>query len=268
MDSWRNISIRKNDPEIIKINKLEEELEEISTSVGAVRRLITQFQICHFKYIIHYDYIIKSIEFLSPFIDQESIGSSHPRHGPDSWKKNKTGRSRTAQIYIDALKLWLDPKSLTGFESSTRVIQDMEAHITELLNERNNVKEKLVELLLDRLLWRPIKKHNLGIQLNRLQDQIERTDICYHTFPENIERVISAIGSLLPVKDFQGCGSYNDNINRQVLIWFRQLCKWIKGEPSYLDRVLGRRNDIKIWLATCLAKTLKEQMGHKDKVPF
>lgn len=268
MDSWSNISIRKNDPEIIGINKLEKELKEISNSARAVRKLITQFEICHFKYTIHYDYILRSIEFFSPFVDPDSIGSTHPRHGADSWKKNKTGRSRTAQIYIDALQLWLDPKSTTVFDASTRVIQKMNEHISELLGERNKVKEKLVELLLDRLLWRPTKRLNLGIQLNKLQEQIERTDICHHTFPDNIQRVIAGLGSLLPVKDFQGCGSYNDKIKRQVLIWFQQLCKWIKAEPGYLDRVLGRRNDLKIWLAACLAKTLKEQVGLKDKVSF
>ncbi len=132
MDSWRNIIISKNDPEIIEINKLENELEVVSTSVRAVRQLITKFEICHFKFAIHYDYILRSIEFLSPFVDPDSIGSSHPRKGPDSWKKNKTGRSRTAHIYIDALQLWLNPKSLTGIDSHTRVIQLMEAHITEL----------------------------------------------------------------------------------------------------------------------------------------
>ncbi|GAJ13237.1 unnamed protein product, partial [marine sediment metagenome] len=58
MDSWRNIIISKNDPEIIEINKLENELEVVSTSVREVRQLITKFEICHFKYAIHYDYIL------------------------------------------------------------------------------------------------------------------------------------------------------------------------------------------------------------------
>jgi hypothetical protein len=259
MDSWHNIIISKNDPEIIEINKLENEFEVVSTSVKAVRQLITKFEICHFKYTIHYDYILRSIEFLSPFVDPDSIGSSHPRKGPDSWKKNKTGHSRTAQIYIDALQLWLNPKSLTVFDSHIRVIQIMEAHITELLNERNNEKEKLVELLIKRLLWRP---------MDRLQDQIERTDICHYTFPDNIERVLAGIGSLAPAEDFQGCGSYNSKIKREVSVWFLQLCMWINGEPGYLDRVLGKRNNAKIWLATCLAKTLKEQVSLINKLPL
>ena len=259
MDSWRNIIISENDPEIFKIIKLENELEVVSTSVRAVRQLITKFEICHFKYVIHYEYILRSIEFLSPFVDPDSIGSSHPRKGPDSWKKNKTGRSRTAQIYIDAIILWLNPKSLTGFDSHIRVIQIMKAHVTKLLDERNNEKERLVELLIKRLLWRPIERHSLGVHLDRLQDQIERTDICHYTFPDNIEQVLSGIGSLAPAKDFQGCGSYNSSINRQVSVWLQQLCKWINGEPGYLDKVLGKKNNVKIWLTACLAKTLKEQ---------
>ena len=268
MYSWRNIIISENNPEIIKINKLENELEVVSTSVGAVRQLITKFEICHFKYAIHYDYILRSIEFLSPFVNPDSIGSSHPRTGRDSWKKNKTGRSRTAQLYIDALQLWLNPKSLTGFDSHIRVIQIMEAHVTKLLGERNKEKERLVELLIKRLLWRPIKRHNLGVQLDRLQGQIERTDICHYTFPDNIEQVLAGIGSLTPAKDFQGCGSYNNRIKRQVSVWFQQLCKWINGEPGYLDRVFSKRNNMKIWLAACLAKTLKEQVGLINKLPF
>ena len=144
----------------------------------------------------------------------------------------------------------------------------MEEHITELLKERNNEKEKLVELLINRLLWRPIKRHSLGIQLDRLQDQIERTDICHYTFPDNIERVIAGIGSMALVKDFQGCGSYNSKIKREVSVWYLQQCKWINGEPGYLDRVLGKRNNVKIWLATCLAKTLKEQVSLINKLPL
>ena len=268
MDSWRNIIISKNDPEIIEINKLENELEVVSTAVGAVRQLITKFEICHFKYAIHYDYILRSIEFLSPFVDPDSIGSSHPRKGPDAWRKNKTGRTRTAQIYIDAIILWLNPKSLTGFDSHIRVIQIMKAHVTKLLDERNNEKERLVELLIKRLLWRPIERHSLGVQLDRLQDQIERTDICHYTFPDNIERVLAGIGSLAPAKDFQGCGSYNSRIKRQVSVWFQQLCKWINREPGYLDRGFGKRSNMKIRLAACLAKTLKQQVGLINKLPL
>lgn len=268
MDSWRNITISENDPEIIKINKLENTLELVSTSVRAVRQLITMFEICHFKYAIHYDYILRSIEFLSPFVDPDSIGSSHPRKGLDAWRKSKTERSRTAQIYIDAIILWLNPKSLTGFDPHLRVIQIMKAHVTKLIGERNNEKESLVELLIKRLLWRPIERHSLGVQLDRLQDQIERTDICHYTFPDNIEQVLASIGSLTPAKDFQGCGSYNSSIKSQVSVWFQQLCKWINGESGYLDRILGKRNKMKIWLAACLAKTLKEQVGIMDKIPL
>ncbi len=268
MDSWHNIIVSKDDPEIIEINNMENELKGASAPVKAVRQLITQFEVCHFKYAIHYDYILRSIEFLTPFIDPGSIGSSHPRTGPDSWKKNKTGRSRTAQIYINALQLWLNPKSLAGIDSYIRVIQIMKAHVTKLLGERNNEKERLVELLIKRLLWRPIERYSLGVQLDRLQDQIERTDICHYTFPDNIERVLAGIGSLAPSKDFQGCGSYNSRIKWQVSMWFQQLCKWINGEPGYLDRVLGKRNNAKIWLAACLAKTLKEQVGLINKLPL
>jgi hypothetical protein len=268
MDSWSNIIISKDDSEIIEINNMENELKVVSISVRAVRQLITKFEICHFKYTIHYDYILRSIKFLTPFIDPGSIGSCHPRTGPNSWKKNKTGRSRTAQIYIDALHLWLNPKSLTEIDSYIRVIQIMKAHITKLLGERNNEKERLVELLIKRLLWRPIERHRIGVQLDRLQDQIERTDICHYTFPGNIERVLAGIGSLTPAKDFQGCGSYNSKIKWQVSVWFQQLCKWINGEPGYLDRVLEKRNNAKIWLAACLAKTLKEQVGLINKLPL
>ena len=49
--------------------------------------------------------------------------------------------------------------------------------------------------------------YNLGEQLDQLQDQIERTDICHYSFPDNIERGIAGIGSLTPAKDFHGCGS-------------------------------------------------------------
>jgi len=136
------------------------------------------------------------------------------------------------------------------------------------LGERNTEKEKLVKLLIKRLLWKPIKRYNLGDQLDQLQDQIERTDICHYTFPDNIERVIAGIGSLTTAKDFQGCGSYNSVIKQRVLMWFKQLCKWISGEPGYLDRILGKRNNIKIWLAACLAKTLKEQVGLENKLPL
>ncbi len=144
----------------------------------------------------------------------------------------------------------------------------MKAHVTKLLGERNNEKERLVELLIKRLLWKPNERHCLGVQLDQLQDQIERTDICHYTFPDNIERVLAGIGSLAPAKDFQGCGSCNSKIKREVSVWYQQLCKWINGEPGYLDRVLGKKNNMKIWLAACLAKTLKEQVGLINKLPL
>jgi len=70
MNSWTNIEIGPNDPEISQIDG---------------------FEICHFKYKQHISCIKDSIINLKPTIIAEDIGKNHVRHGDHVWEKDESG---------------------------------------------------------------------------------------------------------------------------------------------------------------------------------
>ena len=53
MNSWSNIQISPQDPEIVKINNFEKKLGKLPNKVRQIRELITRFEVCHFKYQEH-----------------------------------------------------------------------------------------------------------------------------------------------------------------------------------------------------------------------
>jgi hypothetical protein len=53
MKAWSNIQISPQDPEIVKINNLENNLGELPDKINKIRELITRFEVCHFKYQQH-----------------------------------------------------------------------------------------------------------------------------------------------------------------------------------------------------------------------
>jgi hypothetical protein len=246
MNPWRNIIISPDDPEIIKIDKLEKSLGELPADIQKIRELITRFEVCHFKYQTHIKYIKESIENLKPRVDSEKIGAAHLRHGSDVTKNDKTGRSKVGQDYVYELRRWLKegPKG---------------SKVSKLLGKRDPEKEKLVKLLIARTLYefegksyeelyKEVKDQDLALATASI-------DVCHYNFPKNIDQALKGIGQLKPVSDFEGCGSFNSEIKAYVE-------KEFKGLNGQLASMTG----VRAWLTASFAKILKEQIGLKKPI--
>ena len=105
MNAWSNIQISPEDPEIIRINKLENTLGTLPDNVLKIRELITRFEVCHFKYQQHIKKIKDSVLNLRPNVDASKIGLHHIQHGESSWEQDNTGRSLIGQQYIWRIEL-------------------------------------------------------------------------------------------------------------------------------------------------------------------
>lgn len=259
MEAWSNIEVPANDPEIIQINQMEEKLGKLPEKVGKIRELITRFEVCHFKFQHHINRIKDSIINLEPATDPLEIGLSHIRQGEDAWKKDKTGRSKTGQQYLGAIKEWLyhDPQ----IEDHAHNNEMPDENINLWLGDKNPDKTRLVRLLLARLTWdwKAYKEMQHGGELKELEQQICRMDICHYAFPENLDLVIQAIGELKPVTNFEGCGSFNATIQAFVE---KELSSLRDMLQSLTDSGKSDRDElIKAWLLACLIKTMKEQVG-------
>ena len=261
MEPWSNIVLKPDDPEIKELDKLEAGLGEIPVNVRQIRELITGFEVCHFKYRQHIRYIIDSINDLKPNIKLQEIGANHIRHGQDAWKKDKTGRSLTGLQYVRALKDWLGESA--GENDDIIYEPELYRRLSEWLGHKDPEKERLVRLLIARLIWdwKSYEELRTGKEEDELEFQVCRMDICHYIFPGNMDLMIQGIGQLKPVKGFEGCGTFN-----------RDIKKSIESEISALNVTLDSfnrktRSDnnklIKLWLFACFAKTLKEQTDSK-----
>jgi hypothetical protein len=107
----------------------------------------------------------------------------------------------------------------------------------------------------------------LAQEAKEIRSLITRLEICHYSFPENIERVIEAIGKLEPVSDFEDCGSFDEERLQFSQRYFSDLTAWLQGRKSETEEMLGERNHLKEWLVACLAKTLKELAGLRESIP-
>ena len=260
MDPWSNIEIPPDDPEIIQIDKFKTTLGKIPPHVYQIRKLITGFEICHFKYNQHLEYIKGSISNLKPNIVLEDIGRNHFRHGEKVIGKDSSGRSFTGHIYVLILTNWLGN---TEKEYDVNKHGELAKNITQWLGQKDTEKERLVRLLIARLKW-DWKSYESLLRDNSnkdLENQVCRIDICHYNFPEIINSVLIGIGLLKPVDAFEGCGSFTSDIKSSIEGEFDLLSEIIKDKSS--GKEPDQKTMIRIWLYLCLAKTLKEQAGLK-----
>jgi hypothetical protein len=254
--AWANVVVNADDSEIATIDRLEQTLGELPQGVVTVRELITRFEICHFKVKEHYRHILESIASLSPAVDPARIGSVHPRQGGDAWMKDTTGRSEVGMRYVLALRSWLGeevPLDLGG-------LAEVQELVKASLGEKTDEKTRWVNLLLDRLLDRDLEKHLSAGELSGLKLQLLSCDICHYAFPRNLKQAIRAVGNRQPAVDFEGCGSTNDELTSFARQEFLALSSWLAGEGPEDALDLGERTGTKVWLAACLAKTLKQHV--------
>jgi hypothetical protein len=262
ISEWSNIEGSTEDPEIAAINRFREGLGELPEAVAGVRAMISCFEACHFKYEKHYRNILKSIAELSPAIDVERIGSHHPRHGEEAVAMDATGRARVGQQYIAALTAWMEdlPVAAGGDD-------DLTCRVALRLGQKNDRKVSLVTMLLDRLFYRSLEEYMRGNKLDELEYQVLRTDICSYDFPQNLDRVIQAIGQQKPVEDFQGCGTCKPEIEEFIRRELEKLRLWLMEKRIAAGLKLGEKTPEKKWLVACLAKTLKEQAHLECSIP-
>ncbi len=258
MNAWSNISIPPQDPELIKINNLEATLGKLPDNVYKIRGLITGQEVCHFKYQQHIKKIKDSIINLVPGVNSDKIGINHIRHGENAWKKDTSGKSLLGQQYIWAIREWLNgvPQKEIPGKYDERLGQKIE----QWLGDKNTDKIRLVQLLLSRLTWdwKPYEELLHGDKYGDLESQICRMDICHYAFPANLDRLLQGIGEMRPMENFEGCGSFDNTIQRFVekeLLTLNNLFKSL-----YKDKESDQKKLLKAWLIACLIKTLKEQV--------
>jgi len=261
MKAWSNIQISPQDPEIDKINKLENRLGELPDKVNKIRELITRFEVCHFKYQQHLKKIKDSIITLESNVDTNKIGINHIQYGESVLNKDTTGRSLIGQQYVWAIKEWLNDSQPN--EISDKYDKKLGQEIHKYLGDKNPDKIRLVKLLLARLTWdwKSYEKLQHGGKFNDIEFQACRMDICHYAFPRNLDLLLQGIGQMEPVKEkeFEGCGSYNTNIKAYLEREFLDLNDKIKSLK--INNGSNRNNLIKAWLVACLAKTIKENIN-------
>jgi hypothetical protein len=261
MKAWSNIQISPQDPEIVKINNLEEKLGKLPEKVKKIRELITRFEVCHFKYQRHLRRIKDSIINLEPNLDTTKIGINHIQHGESVLNKDTTGKSIIGQQYIWAFKEWLTGNSKN--EISDEYDEKPGQQIHKKLGDKNPDKIQLVRLLLARLTWdwKSYEKLQHGGKFKDIELQACRMDICHYAFPGNLDLLVQGIGQMKPVKEkeFEGCGSYNANIKAYLEKEFLDLKNKLKSLK--INNGSNRNNLIRAWLVACLAKTIKENIN-------
>ena len=266
MNSWSNIEISDQDPEIIQIDKLEHSLGNISPNYRKIRELITRFEVCHFKYKRHIKNIKDSIRSLKPKIEPKEIGLNHISKGENAWKKDRTGRSLKGQQYLYGLLNWLayKPKGRQPDTFNERTGQQ----IAGWLGDKNPDKERLVRLLIARLTWdwKSYNEYHKEEKYKELEYQICRMDICHYAFPKHIDRLLKGIGKMRPIDKFEGCGTINNEIKIFIEKEYSELCELlISIVKNY--KVPAKNDKIRLWLVASFAKTLKEHIGSDKPLP-
>jgi hypothetical protein len=267
MNAWVNIVVPPDDEEIASIDRLEQSLGNIPKHVCEIRELITRFETCHFKYQQHYQHIIESIVALRPVIEVNKIGSKHPGHNSNDWRNDTTGRSRVGRQYISALRFWLEEELYDDMEAPREGMLELRQRVNAWLGDRDDVKERLVRKLLNRLLWRSLNGYRSSYEPDGLEYQIEATDICNYAFPQNLERLLQGIGEHEPVRPFDGCGTYDSGIESYISKEFSKLSEWLKADTPNVDLGIGNKDPIRVWLVACLAKTMKSHVHLADPLP-
>ncbi len=265
MNAWSNVEISQEDPEIRRIDAMENVLHQLDPDVRRVRELITRFEICHFKYRQHIGRIKASIINLHPTVIPDSIGVTHLRAGEDAALRDGTGRSALALKYIRALRGWLNHDAPGSREQGEEQIHDQ---VDEWLGEKEPDKERLVRLLTARMKWdwESYEKLNQGERHRELALQCCKMDTCHYRFPENLDLLLRAIGELRPAKNFEGCGSFTPDIRDLIKREFNDLNTLYRSVSARGSP--GKADPARAWLLACMLKTMKEQAGLNMPIAF
>jgi hypothetical protein len=208
--------------------------------------------------------LAKRPETVDHYIEPTSIGVNHVSKGKEVLKNDKTGRSILGQQYLCSLIAWLGDYLQ---ETSGYFNNELNQKIAKWLGNKNRDKERIVRLLVARLMWdwKSYEKYQYGKEYKELELQAGRMDICHYAFPKHLDLLLQGIGKMAPIDNFEGCGSFNAEIKTYVEEEFSILCDYLKSETS--KNKPEKNEQIKIWLIASLAKTLKEQVELKLLLP-
>ena len=139
--------------------------------------------------------------------------------------------------------------------------KDLGQQIKLWLGEKNSDKERLVRLLIARLIWdwKSYEELQHGEEFKELEHQACRMDVCHYCFPGNLGLLLKGIGELKAIEGLEGCGSFNSEIKIYIEEEFSVLMDLLF--PMISVNQPDKNNSAKAWLIACLAKTLKEQVG-------
>jgi len=259
---WANIGLAEPDDEVAALWEWEQRLEWPPSSAQITRELISRLQICHFKFPRHVGKIIEAIGAMRSPVDPDQIGRTHPRYGPQASQADAAGRSSEAERFIAALEIWL-----AGHPPRTSVGEV----ITAALGDRSHLKEQLVSAL-SRQLRRQHRAGDLGPELGSWDYQIRCTHQCHHTFPQNVHRILEAIGRGEPVEEFEGCGTFDAEHLAVACQTIQDLEAWLSHGAGPLGPELGPSVPAKVWLSRCLRYTLIGQttpvLGRRRNAPI
>jgi hypothetical protein len=264
MSSWSNLEVSPQDSEIVEIDKFEKTLGNLSEDVLKIRELITRFEVCHFKYQQHLKNINNSITELEPKKEPINIGANHISKGKNASKNDITGRSVIGEQYLCALLNWLD---YSDEKPSDYYDKKLVKQIAKWLGDKTPDKERLVRLLVARLTWdwKSYEEYQHGEKYKELEYQVCRMDICHYAFPKHIDLLLQGVGQMEPIKNFEGCGTFNNDIKTYIEEQFLIVSDYLKSNTNKKNP--GQNERIKLWLFTCLAKTLKEQVCLTKPIP-
>jgi len=262
LEPWANIGLIEPDEEVTALWKLQQALLLPAPSARRIRELITRLKICHFKFPRHLQRIMAAIGTMRWELDLAQIGQAHPRKGPQASLMDTTGRSQQAESFIAALEGWL-----AGQSPETEVAEEVWA----ALGSQDDQKVSLVAALARQLRWQ-YEAGSLGPELSLWDYQLRRTHQCHYTFPQNVRRLIEAIGRGKPLEEFEGCGSFSSENLALARSTIEGLYAWLTQGGGPLAARLGHSTPEKEWLARCLRYTLIGQttpvLGRRGNAPI
>ncbi len=284
---WMNCRTEPTDDEICRIDAMEDALSPLSADLKAIRRLITNLEMCHHKAERRVTLIIEAIA--SGKTDKGAgtrpKGSRHPVEMDwqncvrvlSSWHDGMTVTDDVQVGGISAQKLASAPGEPTALRrwqvqrviDKVRSYAEPDARYVEIVENKDHLAKdaEFRELTMSAMIRDHVDGQPAAISLAAAIDHLEA---CHWEFIGNLVIVLNAIaGDLAPSRPYATCGR-NISLNpirprmKQIADTLRSF--WdepfatVVTDASILD-FLGDKTPQKRWLAASLDKTIRLQFG-------
>jgi hypothetical protein len=284
---WRNCCVDPGDPEISRIDAMEDALKPLPAELRAIRRLITSLEMCHHKAERWVSLIIEAIAEgrTSKGPGTRPKGSRHPAEV--DWQNCVRVLSDwcagvTAPVEVKVGDTWeLQLKSALGEPTDLRKWQvrrvidkvrsftEPGSRYAEIVENPNHSAEdeKFREATLSALIRDKVDGQPAEISLAAAIGHLEP---CHWNFVGNLMIVLNAIGGdLSPSHPYAACGRniklsplrprMKKVVNTLRSFW-TDTSETASADDAILDR-LGTKTPEKQWLVASLDKTIRHQFG-------